>query len=35
MNKIYSLALLSSAHLAYGAIVADGLWTGYDWYDAT
>ena len=34
MNRSFlgTLALLS-AQQAYGAIVADGLWTGNDWYD--
>ena len=30
----YSLALILSAQIANAAIVADGLWTGNDWYDA-
>jgi len=33
MKIIYSAALLLSAELANAAIVADGLWTGQDWYD--
>ena len=32
-KTIYSIALLLSTQLAYAAIVADGPWTGADWYN--
>ena len=32
-KTIYSVALLLSAEFASAAIVADGIWTGHDWYD--
>ena len=33
MKTFCSAALIMSAQLAYAAIVADGIWTGFDWYN--
>ena len=34
-KMIFAASLAATAQISLAAIVADGLWTGNDWYDAT